>query len=111
MGISNKLNKNIVINSNDKCIPHIINISLNNIKPETFIHAMEEEQIFISTKSACSNINDVSSTLVALKKSEKISSTSIRISISHITTLEEVMEFLKIFNEKFEYLNNLKRGN
>lgn len=106
-----KSNKNIVINSNDKCIPHIINISLNNIKPETFIHAMEKEQIFISTKSACSNINDVSSTLVALKKSEKISSTSIRISISHITTLEEVMEFLKIFNEKFEYLNNLKRGN
>ena len=106
-----KSNKNIVINSNDKCIPHIINISLNNIKPETFIHAMEKEQIFISTKSACSNINDVSSTLAALKKSEKISSTSIRISISHLTTLEEVMEFLKIFNEKIEYLNNLKRGN
>ena len=106
-----KSNKNIVINSNDECIPHIINISLNNIKPETFIHAMEEEQIFISTKSACSNINDVSSTLAALKKSEKISSTSIRISISHLTTLEEVMEFLKIFNEKIEYLNNLKRGN
>lgn len=103
-----KENKNIEINSNINCIPHIINISLNTIKPETFIHALEKENIYISTKSACSNVKDPSSTLVALNKNEKIANTSIRISISSITTNEEIDKFINTFNNVFEYLYNLK---
>lgn len=103
-----KKNTNITINSNDKCIPHIINISLNSIKPETFIHAMEKENIFISTKSACSNIHDASSTLLALNKNDSVCNTSIRISLSSITSTDEIKKFLETFNKTFNYLYNLK---
>ena len=43
------------INSNACCLPHIINISIPGIKPETMLHALEEEEIYISTKTACSS--------------------------------------------------------
>jgi len=102
-----KNNKNIVVNSNEYCIPHIINLSLINVKPETFIHALEKKEIYISTKSACSNINELSTALVALNKPNNICSTSIRISLSNITNLNDVEEFLKTFNDTFEYLYNL----
>ena len=100
--------KNIKINSNKYSIPHILNISLINIRPETFIHAMEENDIYISTKSACSNPNEPSKTLISLNKDTSVSTTSIRISISHITTEKEIDEFNKIFNEVYKNLSNIR---
>ena len=35
---------NIKINTSKYCIPHILNISLMGIKPETFIHALEKDE-------------------------------------------------------------------
>ena len=40
----------IFINSNDKCIPHIVNVSLKNIKSETMLHALEKEKIYCENK-------------------------------------------------------------
>ena len=40
-----------MINSSKYCIPHILNISLMNIKPETFIHALEKDDIYIAIKT------------------------------------------------------------
>ncbi len=46
---------NVYINSNDYSIPHILNISAIGIKPETMLHALEEDDIYVSTQSACSS--------------------------------------------------------
>ena len=41
----------VVINSTNKSLPHVINFSVLGIKPETFQHSLEEDEIFISTKA------------------------------------------------------------
>jgi len=89
----------IILNNNENCIPHIVNISVPSIKPETLLHALEEYEIYISTKTACSKDSSNSLTLMALGKDDSISGHSIRISISHLTTKEEI----DIFIEKLKY--------
>lgn len=92
------------INSNISCIPHIINISVEKIKPETLMHALAESDIYISTKTACSFDNSMSLSVYELTKDKKLASHSVRISLSYLTTLEEINYFLKILKEKIEEL-------
>lgn len=97
--------KDISINSTTNSIPHTINISLNNIKPETFIHAMDDHNIYISTKSACSSTNTMSDSVYAVTKDREKAMKSIRISLSHLTTKEEVETFLEVFKLAYDKLN------
>ena len=95
---------NIHINSPIDSIPHILNLSLIDIKAETMLHALEEEEVYISTKTACSkSLSSLS--VYELTKNESYSEKSIRISISHLTTLEEINEFIKIFKRKLKELD------
>ena len=96
---------NIKINSSKYCIPHILNISLMDIKPETFIHALDEENIFISTKSACSSTNTMSDSVYAVTKDRDKAMHSLRITLSHLTTKEEINTFLKVFDICYKKLN------
>lgn len=95
---------NIHINSTENSIPYVINFSIMNIKPETFIHAMEEENIFISTKSACST-SDLSSSVYSLYHDNDIATHSIRISLSYKNTYEEVEVFNKVFDKVINKLS------
>lgn len=94
---------NIHINSTDKSIPYIINFSILSIKPETFIHAMEEEDIMISTKSACS-AGDSSDSVYAIYKDLEVSTHSVRISLSYKNTMEEVKTFIEVFDKVYNKL-------
>lgn len=96
----------IKLNSTKYSIPHILNISLENIKPETFIHAMEEYEIFLGTNTACSS-GDVSSTVMAVYKDEDRAKSTIRISLSYLTTTEEINRFLNCFHIVYKRLNSL----
>lgn len=108
--ICNKLSKypDILINKTKYSIPHILNISLMNIKPETFIHAMDNEEIYLSTNTACSS-GKTSNAVMALYNDIKRASHTIRISLSSITTSDEIDKFLKAFDRNFESLNSLVR--
>ena len=94
----------IIINSNEYSIPHIVNISIVGIKPETMLHALSEKEIYLSTKTACSSNQKLSSALKALKKDDKISSSSLRISISHLTTKAELLYFVKALEKSYHEL-------
>ena len=96
----------IYINSNKYSIPNIVNISLKGIKSETMLHALEEEDIYISTKTACSTGN-VSDSVYAVTKDRERSLYSLRISISYLTTKEELDAFIKIFKDKLKLLSKL----
>lgn len=98
----------VTINSNEYSIPHILNISILDVKPETFIHALEEYEIYISTKSACSTSNE-SKAVYMITKSHKRALSSLRISISSITAKEECDEFLRVFDMCYKRLINLKK--
>jgi cysteine desulfurase len=105
--IKNKLNKynNIKINSNNSCIPHILNISILGKKSNEIQKYFSDNDIYISTKTACSSDNELSLAVFNLTKDEERSKSSIRISLSYLTTKEEI----DIFIEKLDlYLRRSK---
>lgn len=95
----------VFINSPIDAIPHILNISIPGVKPEVMMHALEQEEIYISTKTACSKDSGASISLLALGIDEKRASSSLRISLSDLTTEQELEEFLKILKQKIEELS------
>jgi len=72
--------------------PHILNITLPEIKSETMLHFLSERGIYVSSGSACSSNGGghKSSALIAYGHSEREADCSIRISFSKRNTAEEV---------------------
>ena len=99
LNLNNKLKEelskidSLSINSNDACIPHILNISVVGIKPETMLHALENYDIYISTQTACSK-GEVSKSVLALTNDINKASSSLRISLSHLTKEEDIKYFI-----------------
>ena len=96
----------IVINKTKYSIPHILNISLMDVKPETLIHALEEDEIYISTNTACSS-GDLSTAVMAIFGDKQRAITTVRISLSYVTTNEEIVKFLNVFTTEYKKLKSL----
>lgn len=88
----------VQINSTDKSVPHIINISLKSIKAQVMSERLQEKGIFISTKSACTVPNTPSRPVLALTNERKRALSTLRISMSRHTTEEEIQHFMKAFD-------------
>lgn len=97
---------NILINQTPYSIPNILNISLMNIKPETFVHALEKHEVYVSSNTACSS-GKISSAVLGIYNDKVRALTTIRISLSYLTTYSEIHDFLKIFDEVYEKLEEL----
>ena len=82
----------IKINSNEKAIPHILNISVMGIKPETMQHALEEYDIYISTQSACSSNNPISRSVLEATKMKR------RLNIVYVLVYQESLLKKKLIN-------------
>lgn len=90
--------------------PHILNISFVGLKPEVIVHALSEENIYISTKSACSSKNhEISRVLQSMGKSEQVAGSAIRISLSYENTMEEVNTFNEIMMKVIKNLYKVTR--
>lgn len=71
--------------------PHILNVTLPKIRSETMLHYLSSLGVYVSSGSACSsNSGGVSSALTAYGRSAEEADSSIRISLSHRNTEEEV---------------------
>ena len=92
----------VLINSTEKAIPYILNISLKGIKASEFHQRLEEREIYISTKSACTTPNTPSRPVLALTKDRKRAMSTLRISLSHLTTEEEIDTFIQMFEECYK---------
>lgn len=90
--------KNIHINNTVNSIPHTINFSINGIKSIDVLKELEKYDIYVSTKTSCCPIETPSKLVYALTRDKNLSSSSIRLSLSHLTTVDEVNEFLSIFD-------------
>lgn len=99
----------VIINSNNNCVYHIINLSVLGIKPETMLHALASKDIYISTKTACSDDTSLSLSVLEFTKNKDLARSSIRISLSYLTTKEEIDYFLTVFKEKINELR-FKKG-
>lgn len=94
---------NVIINSNENSIKHVLNFSVLGVKPEVFMHSLEENDVYISTQSACS-LGDYSKAVYALTGDMKRASSSLRVSISRKTTKEDIDNFLKAFESSYKKL-------
>lgn len=105
-----KKETNIKINKTKYSIPHILNISVLGVKPETLIHALDKEEIYLSTNTACSS-GEKSSGVMAIYNDEKRAEHTIRISLSHLTKTDEINKFLEIFIREYKKLESLGEKN
>ena len=99
--------KGVSINSNEYCVPQVVNLSINGIKPETLLHALEEDDIYISTKTACSKDDAISLAVYTLTRDEEKAKSSIRVSLSHLTKENEIDFFLEKLKEKIRKLQSI----
>ena len=106
--ITSSLSKypNILINKSKYSIPQILNISIMNVMPEVMVHALEKHEIYVSTNTACSS-GDISNSVIAVYNDINRAKHTIRISLSYVSTTEEINKFLEIFKEEYESLSNL----
>ncbi|MCF6138236.1 cysteine desulfurase family protein [Pseudalkalibacillus berkeleyi] len=90
--------------------PHILNFSIPGIKPEVLIHSLEEKDIFVSTKSACSSKSDaVSRVLEAVGYDFDRASSAIRVSFNFENTLSEGEIFVEALKEVVSNLQKVMR--
>ena len=101
--------KGVHVNSNSYCLPHIVNISVENIQPETLLHALEEDDIYISTKTACSSSESISLAVYTLTKDLAKAQSSMRISLSHLTKENEIDYFLEKLNQNIQKLQSIRK--
>ena len=99
--------KDVYINSNKYCIPHILNVSIKGVKAETFMHALEEYDVYVSTKTACSDNDAYSESVYIFTSDMERAKSSIRISLSPLTTKEELDKFIEIFKKCYSKLKQL----
>lgn len=85
------------INANSTCsadtgAPHIISVSFENVKSEVLLHALAGDGVYVSSGSACSsNHPGLSGTLQAIGVKKQLIDSTIRLSLSSLTTEDEAL--------------------
>lgn len=90
---------NIYLNSNEYSIPHIVNFSVLGYNSIELVHMLSEKQIYISNHSACSSDKELSHSVLSLTKDESRARSSIRVSLSYLTTKEDIDYLIKALKE------------
>ena len=99
----------ISITNPKKHAPHILNITLPSIKSETMLHYLSSFGVYVSSGSACSsNSGHTSSALVAYGRSPEEADYSIRISLSHRNTKEDIDAFIEALAAGLTKLSRVK---
>ena len=91
--------ENIYINSTKNSLPFTLNFSIKNVKALKFAKMLEDRGVYISTKTSCCPLYTPSKLVYALTRDKSLASTSLRLSLSHLTSFKEIEEFLQIFDE------------
>ena len=98
--IKEKLKKydGVVINNTINSIPYTINFSLKGVKAQQVAKLFSDHEIYVSAKTSCCPVTTPSKLVYALTHDKSLAISSIRVSLSHLTTMDEVLEFLKVFD-------------
>lgn len=90
---------NVKINTPENGSPYILNISIKGVNTNQLQGKLNDMGIYVATKSACCAPNTVSRPVYAMTKDRKLALSTLRISLSHLTTLEEIETFLEGFQK------------
>ena len=94
-----------VINSPEGSSPYILNFSLPGFRSETVLHFMEQNGVMVSSGSACGK-GEKSHTLTAMKLSDELVDSAVRVSFSSTSTEEEAETAAAVFERA---INTLQR--
>ena len=90
--------------------PHVVSVSIQGVRSEVMLHALEEKGIFVSAGSACSsNKPSVSATLKAIGVEKQYLDTTLRFSFSLYTTEAEIDYTVKCLGELLPMLRRYTR--
>ncbi len=90
--------------------PHIVSLTLPNIKSETMVHFLSSKNICVSSGSACSSHGKHSSySLKAFGLDERSADSTIRISLSAENTIDEIDFLIAALNEALASLVRISR--
>ena len=96
------------INSPENAVPEVLNFSEMCIKSETMLAFLAEEQIYVSSASACGR-GQPSHTLAAMGRDPLAIDTAIRVSFCADNTPEDVDAFLERFEDGMKHLQRIKK--
>ena len=86
------------INSPEHAVPHVLNLSVRNVKGTVFQRELDAKGVCVSVKSACSSDGLPSRAVFAVSRDRRNALSSWRISLSHLTTEEGIKAFLQAFD-------------
>lgn len=102
----------------EEMAPHIVHFAFAGMKAEVVVHALEQRQIYISTKSACaSEESDPSTVMLALGCSRERAISGLRVSFSDEHQEKEIKLFVTALREVVKELapmlgkSSVRRGN
>lgn len=84
----------------ENAAPHIVNFSVEGVKPEVLVHALAQKGIYLSTKSACSSkAGDASRVLLATGMHEVQAKSALRVSLSFANSEQDINDTIKACKE------------
>ena len=95
------------INSPEHAIPHVLNLSVRNVKGTVFQRELDAKGVCVSVKSACSSDGLPSRAVFAVSRDRRNALSSWRISLSHLTTEDEIKAFLQAFDVCYRELTTV----
>ncbi len=85
------------VNSPLDASPFILNVSVTGIRARDLIARLDEAGIFVSSKSACCAPASPSRPVLAMTGDRRRAMNTVRLSLSHLTTEDEIDEALRAF--------------
>jgi len=93
----------VIINSPKESSPYILSLSCIKLPSEVHMNALSNKGIYVSAKSTCGSKQKVDShVLTAMKLPNEIVQSVIRVSFSHLTTIEDIDVFVDAIKENIE---------
>lgn len=90
--------------------PHIVSVSVKDVRSEVLLHALEDAGVYVSAGSACSsNKPSVSRTLTAIGLKRELLDATVRFSFCGQTTKEEVEYAAQKMAQLIPFLRKFKR--
>lgn len=101
-----KISDCLINSPNHDCSNYILNVCFKDIGSEILLHALEMDDVYVSSGSAC-NKNKKSRVLNSIGVCEEFNEGCIRISFDRNSTMQEAQTFVKILKEKVDMIRRV----
>lgn len=94
----------VVVNTPTKHAPHILNVSLIGVDADYLVALLDEAGVAVSSRSACESDAEGSRVVLAFTKDAARASSTLRISLTAMTTKHDARMFLRALASSLRFL-------